>query len=186
VNLPGWYLRLEDWCWRHRIVATAPVILLLLLLARPTTASLACGFAIVLLGEAGRFWASGHIDKNNALATGGPYRFTRNPLYFSNLIIFLGYCVMAANPVAALAGLAAFTVIYRPCLHNEAAHMERLFGDDYRAWARRVPLFWPRPTAWPDEGRWRWPLVVRHREPKNALAIVGGCLLFAIIGCLRS
>lgn len=186
MNFPNWYLKLEDWCWRHRIVATAPVVLLLLLLAEPTETSLIAGFLVVIAGEAGRLWASGHINKNADLATSGPYRLTRNPLYFFNLVIFLGYCIQAANPIAAVAGLLAFTVIYRPCLHNEAAYMEKLFGDKYRAWAAVVPLFWPMPTGWTSQGNWQWSLVIQHREPRSAMAILGGCILFAIIGHLKS
>lgn len=175
------YQKLEAWCFAHRIWATAPVIILLLLAASPTAGSLCLGGLVVLLGEAGRTWASGYIDKNARLATAGPYRFTRNPLYFFNTVVFFGYCIMAANPWAAVLGIAAFTVIYRPALRNEAAYMKELFGDEFERWSAVVPLFWPKWTNYPGQGTYSWLLVIQHREHKNALAMLLGIILFVAI-----
>ncbi len=184
-RLWAWYRNLEDWCFGHRIWATAPVMLLLLLFAAPTRQSLWMGGLVVLLGEAGRAWASGYIEKNAKLATAGPYRFTRNPLYFFNSVIFLGFCLMANNPWAALLGVLAFTVIYRPALRNEAAYMHRLFGEEFERWASIVPLFLPRWTNYPARGRYQWSLLWQHREHKNALAMLAGIALFVLIWWLR-
>ncbi|MDX8414062.1 MAG: isoprenylcysteine carboxylmethyltransferase family protein [Mariprofundales bacterium] len=172
------YEKIEAWCFAHRIWATAPVIILLLLFAHPSVISLLVGGLIVALGEAGRCWASGYIDKNQKLATAGPYRFTRNPLYLFNNLIFIGFCLMAANPWAAFLGLIAFTVIYRPALHNEAAYMAELFGEEFDRWAAEVPLFLPKWTHYPAQGTYSWQLVRQHREHKNALAMVAGMVLF--------
>ena len=181
----GWYAALEQWCSTHRIWATAPVIVLLLAFAHPSITSLSVGAAIVLLGEAGRAWASGYIDKNARLATAGPYRFTRNPLYFANGVIFAGFCIMAANPWAAMLGLVLFTIIYRPVLRHEAQYMETLFGDEFRQWAATVPLFFPRWTRYPGRGHYAWSLVWKHREHKNALAMLAGIMLFTLIAWWR-
>lgn len=185
MSAPSWYTGIEQWCASHRIWATAPVIVLLLLFARPSPLSLWLGAGIVLLGEAGRTWASGYIDKNARLATAGPYRFTRNPLYFFNGVIFAGFCLMAANPWAAILGLVMFTVIYRPVLRHEAQYMEELFGEDFRHWAAAVPLFFPKWTNYPGQGNYAWSLAWKHREHKNALAMLAGIALFALIGWWR-
>ena len=46
---------------------------LYLAFARPTPMSLAIGAGIALVGVLVRAWASGHIMKNDRLATSGPY-----------------------------------------------------------------------------------------------------------------
>ncbi|MDX8402984.1 MAG: isoprenylcysteine carboxylmethyltransferase family protein [Mariprofundaceae bacterium] len=181
----NWYLKLEAWCCTHRILATTPVIILLLAFSQPTSITLYAGSVIVLLGEMGRTWASGYIEKNTRLATAGPYRFTRNPLYFFNGIIFIGFCTMAANPWAALFGMIAFTVIYKPTLRDEENHMRKLFGDEFNHWASVVPLFWPKWTSYPTQGNYSWILVIQHREHKNALAMLAGIALFVGIYWLK-
>jgi len=181
----NWYAKLEEWCFGHRIWATAPVVILLLVFACPTPLSLAIGALVVAMGEAGRTWASGYIDKNTRLATAGPYRFTRNPLYFFNGMVLLGFCIMAANIWTGLLAMAAFTVIYRPALRNEAAFVRNIFGEEYDKWAAVVPLFWPKWTNYPAQGQFSWPLVIKHREHKNALAMLGGILLFIGIFCVK-
>ncbi|MDX8396605.1 MAG: isoprenylcysteine carboxylmethyltransferase family protein [Mariprofundaceae bacterium] len=179
------YLKLEAWCSTHRIWATVPVFILLLAFANPSVLSLMVGAVVVCLGVMGRVWASGYIDKNAKLATAGPYRFTRNPLYFFSAIVFIGYCVMAANPVAGVFGMIAFTVIYRPTLHNEAHHIEDIFGDEFRQWASVVPIFLPKWTNYPVQGSFSWALVVQHRDIKSAIAILAGIILFVGIYCFQ-
>jgi protein-S-isoprenylcysteine O-methyltransferase Ste14 len=69
-----------------------------LALARPTPASLAAGLLLGFAGEAVRLWASGHIEKTKALATGGPYAHTRNPLYLGSVVMAAGVAVASASP----------------------------------------------------------------------------------------
>ena len=49
--------------------------------SQPTPQSMAIGIPVSLLGLALRAWAAGCLAKNQQLATGGPYAYTRNPLY---------------------------------------------------------------------------------------------------------
>ena len=76
-----------------------------MVLADPNRVLLLTGGVLVILGEAGRMWSSGYIDKNRDLATAGPYAHTRNPLYVANLLLLIGFCIMSGNLwVAILAG----------------------------------------------------------------------------------
>lgn len=185
--MPAWYSRLEHWFATHRIFATAPVAILLILLAEPTQVLLLLGSGIVLLGEMARIWSSGYIDKNRALATAGPYAHTRNPLYIANLLLLIGFCVMAGNPWVGLLALLTFAMIYRPVICEEARYMDELFGKAYRQWSAEVPLFLPRLTPCPNaDGTFSWPLVVKHREHKNAAAFLLGIAIFCGIYYWRS
>jgi protein-S-isoprenylcysteine O-methyltransferase Ste14 len=145
---------------------------LALALARPTPESVLIGMALALPGEALRLWASGHIDKTRALATGGPYAHTRNPLYAGSLALGLGVASASASlwVVAALA--LYFLAFYPPVVREEAAFLRAKFADAYAAWAAEVPLFVPRLTpGGPRGSRFDWDRVARNREWRTALAL---------------
>src|SRR4051794_40374381 len=54
-------------------------------------AAYAAGLAFIFFGEVVRFWAAGYIAKDSEIATGGPYAYVRNPLYFGSLLLAVGY-----------------------------------------------------------------------------------------------
>jgi protein-S-isoprenylcysteine O-methyltransferase Ste14 len=148
---------------------------------RPTPVSLALGLPLVLLGEALRLWAAGHIEKTKALATGGPYAHTRNPLYVGSLLIAIGVAVAAASPWVALAAAVYFLAFYPSVIREEAGFLAKKFGEDYSGWAAAVPLFLPRlAPAGPRSSRFDWARVRQNREWRTAIAIPAMAgLLFA-------
>ncbi len=142
------------------------------MLARPEPRSLLLGLPLAALGEAIRVWASGHIDKTAALATGGPYAHTRNPLYLGSLLLAAGFAVASASPWVAAALGAYLAVFYPAAIRGEAAFLAGKFGEEYSAWAREVPLFLPRPLpAGPRATRFLWQRVRQNREWRTALAV---------------
>src|SRR6202050_5464992 len=66
-------------------------------LARPTWRSIAMGSILIVPGLLIRALASGHVRKNESLATSGPYAYTRNPLYLGSLLIGWGFAVAARS-----------------------------------------------------------------------------------------
>ncbi len=115
--------------------------------ARPTWGSFKLGGAIALVGVLVRGWASGHITKNERLATGGPYAHTRNPLYFGSFLIAAGFAI-AAHWSLLVAVVAFFALIYYPTMRREVANIHGRFPEAYSSYATNVPLFFPRPTPW--------------------------------------
>ncbi len=157
---------------RLRVPAGYLLGILVLALARPTPASLAAGAATGLAGEALRLWASGHIDKTRALATGGPYAHTRNPLYLGSLVMAVGIAVAAASGWAALAVAAYFAAFYPSVMREEARFLRERFAREYADWAAEVPLFLPRlAPAGPRATSFAWERVRRNREWRTALAL---------------
>ena len=68
----------------------------------------------------------------------GPYRFTRNPIYFG---MFLGHAglAIAFDSVWLLATLVPFALVIRyGVVAREEAYLERKFGDVYRRYRTRV------------------------------------------------
>lgn len=157
--------------YRWRVPAAFAVGLATLALARPTRLSLVLGVACMVPGEALRLWAAGHIDKTRCLATSGPYRHSRNPLYLGSVLICLGVAVAAAQPVALLA-IAAYLLAFFPyVIRSERCFLRERFGSQYEAWASRVPEFVPRLTpAGPPGERFAWRRVSLNREWKALLA----------------
>lgn len=154
--------------------------LLAVTLARPTPRSIVIGLAIAVLGEVVRLWASGHIEKTERLATGGPYAHTRNPLYVGSALLAVGFGVAAASPWVVLAVVAYFALFYPAVIAEESRFLRAKFGAEYETWAHDVPGFLPRLTpAGPRTSRFAWSRVARNREWRTALALpVLGALLY--------
>jgi protein-S-isoprenylcysteine O-methyltransferase Ste14 len=147
-------------------------------LAHPRSWSLVAGFALALAGEALRLWASGHIDKTRALATGGPYAHTRNPLYLGSTLMAAGIVVAAASPWAALAVAAYFLIFYPAVIREESAFLASRFRAEYADWAAAVPAFWPRARpAGPRATRFSWARIRANREWRTAAAVPVALLL---------
>lgn len=157
---------------RLRVAVGYLAFVIVLAAARPTTLSLLAALPVALLGEAIRVWASGHIEKTRALATGGPYAHTRNPLYVGSVLLALAAGVAAVRP-GAIAALAAYFVAFYPSVVSEEARFLRArFPLEYGEWEKAVPLFLPRlAPAGPRESRFSWARVRANREWRTALAL---------------
>lgn len=151
--------------------------------SRPTAATLAIGGAVACFGLLLRAWAAGHIRKNDALAIGGPYAYTRNPLYLGSFMIGLGFTIAAARPALAILFGLLFLSIYLPVMRVEASTLQQLFGSGYRDYAREVPLFLPRLMPYRNETAapvgFKGSLYMRYREYEAAigLLVIWGILL---------
>jgi protein-S-isoprenylcysteine O-methyltransferase Ste14 len=164
---------------RLRVPLGYAAFALVVVLARPRMESLAAGLALAVLGEGLRVWASGHIEKTERLATGGPYAHTRNPLYVGSALLGLGVAVASASPFVVVAVAAYFAAFYPAVIREESAFLAARFPEEYAAWARDVPAFLPRlRPAGPRATRFGWPRVKTNREWRTAAAlpVVAGLL----------
>ncbi len=97
---------------------------------------------IVVLPAARSFWRAKTSPKpwkpTTALVTDGPYRFTRNPMYLGFTLLYLAVSgwINSAWPVFFLP--LVLVVMQRAVIAREEVYLESLFGDDYRAYRRRV------------------------------------------------
>src|SRR5580765_8083749 len=109
---------------------------LFLLLAQPRAWTLASGGAVAVFGLALRAWASGHLRKNQELATTGPYAYTRNPLYLGSFLMGLGFTVAAGQVWLVLVFIIMILGIYLPVMRVESATLADLFGKKYLRYAK--------------------------------------------------
>jgi protein-S-isoprenylcysteine O-methyltransferase Ste14 len=77
-------------------------------------------------------------DPTTAIVTGGPYRFTRNPLYLSMTLIYAGITALANALPAALLLPFVLHIMRRGVIEREERYLERKFGDEYLDYKARV------------------------------------------------
>lgn len=72
------------------------------------------------------------------LATGGPFRYTRNPGYLSLAMIYAGIAVLRNSLWAIVLLPLVLIVIQREVIGREERYLEHTFGEEYRAYKAKV------------------------------------------------
>jgi protein-S-isoprenylcysteine O-methyltransferase Ste14 len=144
--------------------------------SHPTRVSLLAGSPVAVLGLALRAWAAGCLAKDRELSTGGPYAYTRNPLYMGTLLVAAGLVVSSRNILLGALFAAVFTLVYLPVIQNEEQHLRDIFPE-YAAYAARVPALWPRLAPAPKSPNpFRFALYLRNQEYQAGLGLTAGML----------
>jgi protein-S-isoprenylcysteine O-methyltransferase Ste14 len=111
-------------------------------------AAVPLGIAFVLLGLAAHFSAVLTLRRaktspkpwrpTTAIVTAGPYRFTRNPIYvgFTLIYIGVGFWTNTIWPFLLLPFI--LLVMQFGVIAREEVYLQRIFGDEYLAYKRRV------------------------------------------------
>jgi protein-S-isoprenylcysteine O-methyltransferase Ste14 len=177
--------RYSDTVARLRVPSGFLLAALFAWFSRPHPASLVCGLPVALAGLALRGWAAGCLAKNQQLATGGPYAYTRNPLYIGTLLVAAGLAIAASSPWLALLFGAVFLLVYLPVIQLEEQHLRKIFPE-YASYAGRVPALWPRfPAAsLPGAACFQWSLYLRNQEYQAAVGLALG-MAFLLWKALR-
>ena len=166
------------------------LVIVLCVLARPTTTGFAAGLALVALGCGLHVWAKGCLRICAEVTTSGPYRWVRNPFYLAALVIEAGYCVAAGVPVAFPCYLLAWYLTYGRTIRREERTLRRLFGERFDEYLRAVPrlLPWRGPARGLPASRpfdWANPNLLHGREYPRVARILMPPFLFAIAAALR-
>jgi protein-S-isoprenylcysteine O-methyltransferase Ste14 len=138
---------------------------------------MAIGIPLSLLGLALRAWAAGCLAKNQQLATGGPYAYTRNPLYIGTLLVAAGIAVASRSIGLAALFTAVFLLVYLPVIQNEEQHLRKIFPE-YADYAERVPALVPRlkPAFETKMNPFRAGLYLKNQEYQAGLGFLAGML----------
>ncbi|MGH9503061.1 MAG: methyltransferase family protein [Terriglobales bacterium] len=147
-------------------------------LATPTVKSILMGAALVIPGLMIRALASGQLQKNERLATGGLYAHTRNPLYLGSLILSIGFALAARNWWIVAGIVLLFFAIYLPVIRAEEVFLRERFPE-FEEYAREVPRLFPRLRSPGTSAAFSWDLYRKHRE-YNA-AIGAAAMLTALV-----
>lgn len=188
---PAFVETVGGFLFRRRSWTPWPPILIFLLLARPTAASLLTGAALICLGEAIRIWANAHIggvsrtrgDQPGArLIVSGPFAHMRNPLYIGNLFLTLGAAWMSGRLWLVAVAAALFAAQYIPVVRWEESRLRETFGGAYEQYCARTPRWFPRFVKPPRDAARVKPSLRRalHAERRTVLAIGAVAVLFAL------
>jgi protein-S-isoprenylcysteine O-methyltransferase Ste14 len=169
--------RYADKVARLRVPSGFLLVLVFAWFSRPDRLSLLCGVPVAIAGLTLRGWAAGCLAKNQRLATGGPYAYTRNPLYIGTLLVAAGVSIAARSPWLPLLFAAVFLAVYLPVIQLEEQYLREIFSD-YADYAALVPALWPRATAArvPAGQPFRWSLYRKNQEYQAALGLAAGML----------
>jgi protein-S-isoprenylcysteine O-methyltransferase Ste14 len=82
------------------------------------------------------------------LVVGGVYRYVRNPMYVAILAAIIGQALLLGQLGLLLYATAAWLVVAAFVRWYEEPTLARRFGEDYEAYRRAVPAWWPRLRPW--------------------------------------
>lgn len=73
------------------------------------------------------------------LLTGGPYRFTRNPMYIAELALWFGWAILYGSIVIFIALLVMAQLMNKRVVGREERDLEARFGEAYLEYKNKVP-----------------------------------------------
>ena len=91
-------------------------------------------------------------DPTKKLVVAGLYRFVRNPMILSVLIILLGEAILFGSDDIYVLAAVFFIVNTLYFRFSEEPGLERRFGEEYLEYKRNVPRWLPRVSPWRPEG----------------------------------
>lgn len=105
------------------------------------------GIAIVFFGFLFRVSARGYKEEKtfngHALVKSGPYKITRNPMYFGTFMIGIGTITALFQPWVFFVFVFAFLLIYATQTGIEERVLSERFGQDYRDYCKITPKYFP-------------------------------------------
>ena len=106
---------------------------------------------LLLLAAFIRTWASAYLEaevvyasnlKTETLVADGPYRHTRNPLYFANILMAIGMGALMSRSGFFVAIILMLLFSYRLIVREEC-ELSANQGEKYERYANAVPRLWP-------------------------------------------
>ena len=174
------------WLLSKLTIRTIPLFALIVLLfiyAQPQAMLMLGGIPLILIGEAVRLWAAGHLSKNKEVTNTGPYAYVKNPLYIGTFLVMIGFCMVAAQWELLVLGLGVFFFYYAPKKKEvESDRLREIFGEAWDDYDKSVPDYIPKLTPYQNRSshRWEWVRVVANSEHQTATSALTGIILMGV------
>ena len=126
-----------------------------------------------------------HARAAESLDTTGMYSLMRHPMFFGNLLMWLGIAAFPRMLWPPLLAIVAFWFYYERVMSAEEESLRRMFGQSHVDWAAVTPRLLPRFSRWKrPQGNFAWGRALR-REPTTLFAFVSCLTLLEIAGELN-
>jgi len=110
--------------------------------------TMALGIALVAVGIGVGVWGRitllkagttvNPLKPTTAIATGGPFQFTRNPLYVGMISVFIGISLAVGTLWGFVVLVPTFLVLHFGVVLREERYLERKSGESYLAYKKSV------------------------------------------------
>lgn len=185
-------LKFRNWVFKMRGgLWTLLFVIMLFMAEHADLTRIISGLVIILAGQLWRIWSAGIIGlyrgenvKALKLAHTGPYALMRNPLYFGNFLIGLGWAVIAGLN-AVIVFVIAFIVLYvMIIIPHEEEFLRSKFGHEYESYCERVKIFWPVKLKLKDIlGNPDLNVIIKSEIHTVISTFAGTCIILAVSIC---
>ncbi len=150
-------------------------------------------FVVSLLGLSVRVFTVGTVPRGTSgrstrerradvLNTTGMYSIVRHPLYLGNYLMALGAFLFTRTWFLPIIGSLALCLHYERVIFSEEEYLKSKFGEEFRAWATRVPIIIPRFRNYqPPKLSFSWKAALR-REFYGLFGVITAFFVLDIIG----
>jgi protein-S-isoprenylcysteine O-methyltransferase Ste14 len=140
--------------FKFRSYTPIPFIVLMVIFQKASIESMLIGFTLIIIGEYFRLWGVSYAGSETRttgnvggtyLVVSGAYAFVRNPLYFGNMMIYLGvgFMSMALFPYLQIAAFLFFFFQYIIIINEEETFLQSKYGKSYENYCEAVPKLIP-------------------------------------------
>lgn len=186
--------------FKWRSYTPIPLLIAMLVLARPTLLTIVAGMLIAATGELTRIWAVSYAGGATRtltpgvgrLITGGPFGHVRNPLYLGNFLLSLGLLVAAwpakwsfmvtgsfEIPWLLPVFLTAFATQYGFIVALEEDTLRASLGQVFADYCKTVPRWLPRLASYADKFPAQGDFKAAVRSDRRS--IQSSCLVLLVI-----
>ncbi len=185
LNISRWVFKMRGGLW------TLLFLIILFMTGRTELETILLSLVIILAGQLWRCWAAGTIMiyrgetvKADGLTTSGPYSLMRNPLYFGNFLIGLGWSLIAGRK-AVLLFIISFIILYVIIIiPYEENFLLNKFGKSYKEYCERVGMFFPKRLPLENfKGNFNVDILSRSEVHTMLTTLIGTCVIVAWALC---
>ncbi len=149
---------------RRRTFLGLLAVFVLLFIAEPTPSLMALGAGLMAVAHVLRAVCAGYLDKDERLVTSGPFRYCRNPLYASNLLVVIAFTLMSGRLEALPILVGMWLITHAPTVAYEEEFLRERFGERFDDYCRQVPRWIPRLPGSCGDDQFCWKRLAANGE----------------------